>query len=240
MNTKNQEINVSQRYSKDVSMWCVIVFVLAMVSTGCETYHDVDAFMLAPQKTSNPIPYTIDPPDVLIIRAVQVPEINNGAVIVQPDGHVNLPLLGELYVSGLTPKQVAKAVEAKAKAYYEDVDVVVQVAEYRSKHLYVFGEVGAPGRYSYTGSDTVLDILSRAQPSRLADPNRIQVYRRSADGKSVKKMTIQLDRWVKGGAIGRNTVVAEGDMIYVPANGLAKVGLTVQQLSTKTLTRERC
>ncbi|MAE61162.1 MAG: hypothetical protein CMJ49_07380, partial [Planctomycetaceae bacterium] len=111
-----------------------------------------------------------------------------------------------------------------------DADVIVQVSEFRSKHMYVFGEVGRPGRYAYTGADTVLDVLAMAQPSRLADTNRIQVLRPNEDGEMIERMTVQLEKWIEEGCTDRNALMAEGDIVYVPPHGLARVGLTIQQL----------
>lgn len=197
---------------------------------GCATYHDTDAFVMDPLPPTIAARYTVAPPDLIQIRADQVPEINGLSMVVSPDGHIVLPLLGEMYVAGLTASQIADQIAERSREYYHEVDVVVHVTGYRSKHLYVFGEVARPGRYSYTGADTVLDVLALAQPSRLADPNRIQVLRPSADGDQVHRMTIELDEWVKHGHTDRNALLAEGDILYVPPNGLARVGLAVKQL----------
>lgn len=225
---KNSMETLKQQSMKRMSV--LMVLCLVLMNVGCQRYHDTSAFVMDTEHVADTKPYTIGPPDVIMIRAVQVPEINNGAVIVQPDGKIILPLLGEMYVAGMTPGEVAKAVEVKSREFYNDVDVVVQVAEYRSKHIYVFGEVGMPGRYAYTGADTILDVLSRAQPTRLSDPNRIQIFRRGGNGEMTHKMTIELDQWVKHGEVTRNGIVAEGDLIFVPPNGLASVGLAIQQL----------
>lgn len=216
------------KFGARTTVWGLITLLLCGV-LGCQRYHDVSSFMTDPPRTVAGVDYTVDPPDVLVIRTVQVPEINGGAVIVQPDGKITLPLLGDMFVAGKTPLQIAEMVEVRAQEYYEDVDVVVQVAEFRSKHIYMFGEVGQPGRYAYTGSDTLLDVLSMAQPTRLSDPNRIQLFRRDEDGKTVHRMTIELDKWVKEGSVERNALLQDGDMVFVPPNGLAAVGLAVQQ-----------
>lgn len=196
---------------------------------GCQRYHDVNAFLMQYDRAASAEPYTVAPPDRLQIVARNVPEINELQVIVSPDGTIFLPLIGELQVAGKTTLEISAMIEDRALEYYQEADVVVQVTGFHSKHMYVFGEVGRPGRYPYTGSDTVLDLMARAQPTRLADPNRIQVLRPGPDGK-VHRITIELDRWVKTGEVDRNAQIENGDIIYVPANGLARVGLALQQL----------
>ena len=69
-----------------------------------------------------------------------------------------------------------------------------------------------------------------AQPSRLADPTHIHILRPNAQGKLIKRMTIDLDKMVKKGDTSLDAVLNEGDILYVPANGLAAVGLALQQI----------
>lgn len=43
-------------------------------------------------------------------------------------------------------------------------------------------------------------------------------------------MTVSLDKMVKTGDTSLDAVLEEGDIIYVPANALAAIGLGLQQL----------
>ena len=43
-------------------------------------------------------------------------------------------------------------------------------------------------------------------------------------------MTINLDKMVKEGDTALDAVLEEGDIVYVPANALASIGLALQQL----------
>lgn len=96
--------------------------------------------------------------------------------------------------------------------------------------MFVFGEVLYPGSYPYRGTNRVLTTLAEAQPTRLADPARITVLRPNEDGELVRRMTISLDDMVKRGDVAHDAVLEEGDIIFVPPNPLAKVGLAVQQV----------
>ena len=117
-----------------------------------------------------------------------------------------------------------------AREYYEDADVSLRVGAFNSKKIFVFGEVGGPGAYRYDGSNTILETLAAAQPTRLADPSRIHILRPDRDGEGIHRMTISLEKMVKEGDTTLNAVLEEGDIIYVPANGLAAVGLGLQQV----------
>ncbi len=216
------------RTTPHVRLWMALI-LLALSPAGCR-YDDVDGFVPSPSQVVARTPYTVAPPDTLTILAPQVPEINQATPTVHPDGKIYLPLVGAIFVAGMTQEQIAAILESKAGQFYKDAKVIVQISGYRSKHVYVFGHVTAPGPYPYTGSDSVLGILSRAQPTRLADTNRIQVFRPGPDGKQVSRMTVEVDKWIETGRLDRNVLLADGDIIYVPPTGLARVGLTLQEL----------
>jgi protein involved in polysaccharide export with SLBB domain len=205
-----------------------IAGVTALV--GCTRYHDYSAFVREPKPLASEQVYRLEPPDEVHISSRRVREIASHYERIRPDGMITLPLLGPIYVAGRTPEEVRAELQLLAARYYEDADINVKVTSFASKKVFVFGEVSTPGPYPYTGNNTVLGMLARAQPNRLADPGRIHVLRPSADGDLVRRMTINLDQMIKTGDTTLDVVLQEGDIIYVPANPLAATGLAVQQL----------
>ena len=152
------------------------ILPLAAVS-GCYNASSVNAFLQQPRSPVSGREYRIMPPDMISITSIQVPEINGYTSQVRPDGKINVPLLGEVYVADKTPAQVEQALKEAAKTYYAEVDATVQIAGYNSRKFYVFGEVSRPGAIQWTGNDTLLDVLAAAQPTALAWPERIIVIR---------------------------------------------------------------
>ena len=197
---------------------------------GCTTYTDYAAFVQQAEPAGEVEHYVIEAPDVVLIKSRRVREIDGFSSAIPPDGILHLPLIGPVSAVNKTCPQLAAELERKSRQFYDDADVTVRVTGFRSKQVFVFGEVGAPGRYSYTGNDTVLSILSRAQPSRLADPARIQIIRPDPDKELRRAMTVNLDEMVQDGDTTLDVPLLEGDIVYVPANGFASVGLALQQL----------
>lgn len=199
--------------------------------TGCApTYTDYSAFIRQPRPLVTASEYRMAPPDVILITSKRVKEINGHQEVIRPDGRITLPLLGSIYVAGRTCEEVSAELESLAQQYYEEADVSLRVVRYASQKIFVFGEVFAPGPYPYDGANTVLETLAAAQPSRLADPSRIAILRPSPDGELRKRMTIDLDKMVKEGDTALDAVLENGDIIYVPPNPLAAMGLALQQL----------
>ncbi len=210
----------------------LVLAVTAVSFTGCQApvYNDTEAFLVTPRPLVTSTEYRLAPPDVVMLTSKRVSELHGQKIQLRPDGRINLPLIGTIMAAGRTPEELSKEIEALAREFYNDAEVNLRVVGFNSKKIYVFGEVGMAGAFPYNGTNTVLDTMARAQPSRLADPSRVQVLRPNEQGQLVRRMTVDLNKMVREGDTSRNAVLEEGDVLFVPANPLAKVGLTVQQV----------
>lgn len=96
--------------------------------------------------------------------------------------------------------------------------------------VYVLGEVHRPGAYRLTPGMTFMDALSQSGgPTVDSDKRRIWVIRPSADDKRRVSLYDVMEPVAE-----INYALQEGDIIYVPRNGLAKIGYVFEQLSAFT------
>lgn len=199
--------------------------------TGCKApkHTDYNAFRYGQATVSN-IDYKLAPPDVVLISSKRVPEIHDQMATIRTDGKITLPLLGDVDVAGHTPAEVSATLRQMSEEFYERPDVALQVLQFNSKKVYVFGEVSNAGSYTYDGANTVLETVASAQPTRLSDFQRIQVIRPARDGQPGKKFSFDLKHTLRTGDASRDAILEEGDIIYLPPNPLAAVGLAFQQL----------
>ena len=130
------------------------------VLTGCYDPNEIKDFLLKPRAPVSGTEYRVLPPDVITITSRQVPEIASVTQRIRPDGKINLPLLGEVYVANMTPREIEETLKKKASKYYEQVDATVTVSAYLSQAFYVFGQVNRQGPQPWTGRDTLLDALA--------------------------------------------------------------------------------
>jgi polysaccharide export outer membrane protein len=108
--------------------------------------------------------YRIGPGDILQVTVFGHPDMDL-TVIVQPSGTFAFPLVGSVPAADATPQEVAKRIAARlAKGLIRDAQVAVGVKEYRSKVVFVMGEVSRPGTYPLAGEATLVEILARAGP----------------------------------------------------------------------------
>ncbi|MEM9415254.1 MAG: polysaccharide biosynthesis/export family protein [Planctomycetota bacterium] len=211
----------------------VTALIVLLTSTGCQQqrFADLEAFTISQPNAGNGLTeYRMGPPDVVQVSSYRVREINGHKETIGPDGRLHLPLLGPVEVAGRTVDEVRDELIEKAQFYYEDADVNVQIVRYASKRFFVFGQVSSPGAYFFDGSNTVLNTLAQAGPTHLADPSRIMVLRPNPDGEMVARMTIDLDQMIQHGDTSLNAVLEDGDILFVPPNSMAQVGLAFQQL----------
>jgi polysaccharide export outer membrane protein len=109
---------------------------------------------------------------------------------------------------------------------------LVYVPDPGDQLVYVMGQVTKPGAYPLTANMSFMDALADAGgPTDAAQPSKIIFARPSQNLQRV----IDLDNF-KAGNGQANYALEQGDIIYVPKNGLAKVGWVMQQIQPVTST----
>lgn len=204
--------------------------------TGCFSSNpqDIQAFLKPYQTDVTAEKYILQPPDEIEIHCARIPELNVQHQQIRPDGKVGFETLGEFQAAGKTPEELACAIQQKASTLYAlvgDKPIEVRIVVFKSKVFYVLGQVVQPGPKVYTGRDSVMSAISNAQPNPMAWLERIQVIRPSGDEKvKAKIFEVDFDRMMAHSELGKNVLLQEGDIIYVPPTILASVGQTVQEI----------
>lgn len=117
-----------------------------------------------PPVTAPEADYRIGSGDILKVVVYGHEDLTQ-TVVVQPDGSFTFPLVGRVKAADMTPQELeAHVVELLAHDYIRDPHVNVLIQEYRSRVVFVVGEVAKPGKYPLSGSMTVIEILSKAGP----------------------------------------------------------------------------
>ncbi|MCP4320910.1 MAG: sugar ABC transporter substrate-binding protein [Alteromonadales bacterium] len=89
------------------------------------------------------------------------------------------------------------------------------VRQSAEKSIYIFGQVGAPGRYMFTDEMNLLDILAAADgPTDKADLRNIRINHRDDMSKGVSKLDLAL--YFETGDDHLLPQVKTGDTIYIP------------------------
>ena len=108
--------------------------------------------------------YEIGPEDVLEIRVWDHDDLTR-EVYVSREGVFSYPLIGTVKAGGLSIEQLEKEIKERLSGkYIIDPQVSVTVKEYKSKRVFVLGEIGGtgkgPGTYPLTGKTTLIEVLT--------------------------------------------------------------------------------
>lgn len=175
------------------------------------------------QSSQSSLAYKVTLTDLLRVDIYQEDDLRTMSRV-DAKGMINLPLVGEVTVVGLTISDAQKAVENAYRdgRYLRNPQVTINVESYAAREISIQGQVRSPGRYPLPieTSMTVLELVTRAGGfTDTAKGTAVNVTRVSLDGKK-KVFTIDVDSLLKGkkGAnINDNSLMLEpGDIVFVP------------------------
>lgn len=134
----------------------LLAIVTAATVAGCSSYRPAPpAFHAAITQ-----PYLLDAGDSVRITVFEQESLTNSYAVDQA-GYISFPLVGAIGARGHTPSQIEAQIAAKLReGYLRDPDVSVEIDRYRP--IFIMGEVGAAGQYSYVPGMTVQKAIAAA------------------------------------------------------------------------------
>jgi len=139
-------------------------------------------------------------------------------------GKVNLPLIGEIALGGLTIVEAQGAIESAYKdgRFLRNPQVTVSVEEYAPREVSIQGRVRNPGRYTLPieSTLTVVELVTKAGGiDDIGKGSAVSVTRILPDG-TKKVFTVDVDSIIRGKRdtkIDDTTLLLQpGDIVYVP------------------------
>jgi polysaccharide export outer membrane protein len=177
------------------------------------------ALSAAPERPGD---YPIGPKDLVELRVLEVPELNVERRV-SDAGTIELPLLGEFSVSGLTAGEARDRLETLLRTKYVNrATVTVAIREYANKPVAILGAVRVPGSLRISGRWTLIQAISAAGGLTEAAGRKIFVLR--ADGVP-KGQTIEIstDELFRGSSDRWNIPLFPGDVVNVPARAMVTI-----------------
>ena len=101
--------------------------------------------------------------DLVEVNVYDVPELNT-RTRVSDNGDIDMPLVNQVHVEGLTLDEAEKAIEQRLDhgGFVRNPHVQLFVSEYTSDGTSVLGEVSRPGVYPVLGEQRLFNLLSAA------------------------------------------------------------------------------
>jgi polysaccharide biosynthesis/export protein len=154
--------------------------------------------------------YKVGPSDVLFIRVWNELQFT-GPVSVQENGHITMPLVGDLAVGEKTPNEIQQIVAKALTKYVVKPFVTVTVQSVGSKKYYMDGLVARPGEYLLITPTTVFQAISKADGlQEFANPKKIYVLR------GTQRIPFNYKEVIKGKNMSQDIQLQPGDHVVVP------------------------
>lgn len=163
--------------------------------------------------------YQIGATDLLKVTVFQVPDLSFDEIRVDASGSVEMPLIGSVRASGLTPSELSAEIAGRLGVrYLRSPRVNVTVVEAASQKVTVDGAVNKPGVYLMRGQTSLLQALAMAEgPTRTADIESVAVFR-TVEG---RRMVAVFDlRAIRNGTAADPAVMGD-DVIVVDTSRLS-------------------
>jgi polysaccharide export outer membrane protein len=146
----------------------------------------------------------------------------NRVLRIDPSGKVFYPLVGEIDAAGLSAEQLRRAITEGLGDYIDNPQVNVDIISFRSRKIYVLGEVKKPGILVIEDSMNIMDaLLHSGGPTLKADQKKIILIRSHPD--QIELQAIDLKSLFDTGDKSQMVSLQENDIIYVPPSFVANM-----------------
>ncbi len=213
---------------------CVIAWASPDVPTVTETSKTVEIKIPSnsnitisgnqtPTGGFDPLKYTLGPDDAVEISVMRHPEFS-GVYPINKEGKLQYKFVGDIDVNGLTKVQLEQKIKEVLSVYVNSPDVNVTVTEYRSKVIYVIGEVATPGKY-YMQSEAITvreAVFQAGLPTASAAMRKCRLITPKVKGNAIVK-SVDLYAVLYAGNLRKNINMHAGDVLYVPSTIMAKI-----------------
>ncbi len=151
---------------------------------------------------------------------------------VSSSGYIQFPYTGLLKVAGLTELQARNLIVNSSGKYIQDPQITVRVLGYRSKRVYVEGEVKTPGTVAINDIPmTLLEAINRAG-GILPTGDRSSVYV-IRDG---RKTRVNLPALIERGQDLNQVMLKSGDIVRVTPRDESKIFVTGEVTTPAAIT----
>jgi len=173
--------------------------------------------------------YVVGPNDVLGIKVLGEADLT-GTYAVDSDGTIRFPFLDRVPVGGKTVQEIEFALtKLLGEGFLNRPQVSVVITSYRSRSIYVLGEVRNPAKYNIEGQTTLLEVIAQAGSFTPNAAQTINILRYKdglvgvaagtpvvpGDPRGAEILRISQED-LREGRLSANIILQDGDTIFVP------------------------
>ena len=181
------------------------------------------------------LPYRLEVGDIVDVHFFNHPRLTLSEVMIQPDGTLQLFMVGSVLARGNTPASLAEMLEADyAEAGVVGPDVVVRLRRAAGLRVFIGGEVGDPGMIVHEGHlNLVSAIMQAGGVTDRGSLRRVIVLRDPGDGSQPLQAVVNVAELIDGER--PSPPLQPYDVILVPKSTIAQLNLYVDQYIVKMI-----
>lgn len=173
--------------------------------------------------------------DQITLHVVDMDEISDKPIRIDPEGGIDLPLVGRIHAAGLTISEFKEALAAKLSKYITDPRISVNLTEDQSRSVSVVGEVNAPGVHELYGPRNLIEVISLAGGIKPDAGSQVIVTREMKYGMlplpgaredvsgGYSTATLPLDDLLASKSPAENILIQPEDIVSIPKGDIVYV-----------------
>ncbi len=189
----------------------------------------------APPSAAGAAQYVLGPGDEILLRVVDMDEMPDKPIRIDPNGYIDLPLAGRVEASGLTVEQLKEALAVKLSRYITSPRITVNLTDDQSRPVSVIGAVNSPGVRQLQGPKRLIEVISLAGGVRQDAGSRIILTRQASWGvlplpgakvdatNGFSTATLSLDELLAATNPSENIPILPNDVVSIPKADLVYV-----------------
>ena len=179
--------------------------------------------------------YVLGPGDEIVLHVVDLDEIPEKPIRIDPSGFIDLPLAGRMEASGQTVEQLKVSLAAKLAKYISNPRISINLTDDQSRPVSIIGEVNSPGVHQLQGPKRLIEVISLAGGVR-ADAGSIVILTRQSkwgllplpgvkvdESEGFSTASVSLDSLLAAKRPAENIPICPNDVISVPKADLVYV-----------------
>ncbi len=172
--------------------------------------------------------YRIRNGDKLTIKFPYQPELSEAAVIVRPDGLINLSLIDEIKAGGLSVAELRSNLEKAYREFLVNPLVSVSLLESVPSRVFVGGQVARPGSYELRSGNTLLQAVVLAGGFTREAHRKYVLHARAATNGSLHVSAVDTTRMIEVNGSRPEISLEDGDYVFVPDSRLSKISRIIE------------
>ena len=207
------------RFTLSIISWLSLTLICLPAVAQSNTLNNFSSSVPNSTQTSSETQYSLGAGDRIQVEILQEPDLSR-EYLVLVDGTINLPLLGNVSVEGLTISEASKLLAESYAFYIQDPALVVRLITPRPLKISIAGEIPKPGSYTLNLINgqtfpSVTDLITQAGGlTTAADISQVEI-RRFIQG---QEQVVRLDLWslIEKGDLSQDITLRDGDSIFIP------------------------